>query len=204
LNLGLVQTFSVQETNDSAFLPQAGTDWLELQIGSRMWRGSCAKYHVRGADMKQMIRRAYTPKGGVGPKDVDFRYLPFVIAYFFDYNPPTGIAAASKGYEAVTWVYHKVIITNYTNDLITGPNRLLEERFDFIGAGEEFQDMDVSNGNGNYRSTPAVWKGDFYGPDKGGGIGATGQNKLNVPASGSSMTTPSNGIYGDGNVRPTG
>lgn len=189
LNLGLVQTFSVQETNDSAWIPQAGSDWLELQIGSRMWRGSCVRYHVRGADMKQMIRRAYTKNGSAGPKDVDFRYLPFVVAYFFDYAPPNGISidTPTRGYEAVTWVFHKIIITSYTNDLITGPNRLLEERFEFIGAGEEFQDMNVASGDGNYRSTPAVWRGDFYGFNKASGPTGdpSGQNVFNVPASGS-------------------
>jgi hypothetical protein len=197
LNLGLVQSFSVQETNDSSFLPQAGSDGLELQIGSRMWRGSCARYHVRGADIKQMIRRAYTPKGGSAPKDIDFRYMPFVIAYFYDYAPPNGvhISTPTGGYEAITWVYHKVIITNYTNDLVTGPNRLLEERFDFIGAGEEFQDMNVKNGGGNYRSTPAVWRGDYYGFNTKGSTVAdqSGQNSfLNVPKSGSGGTDTGN------------
>jgi hypothetical protein len=189
LNLGLIQTFSVQETNDSSFLPQAGSDWLELQIGSRMWRGSCARYHVRGADMKQMVRRLY-PKA----QDVDFRYMPFVIAYFFDYAPPNGISVGTYtgGYEAVTWVFHKVIITDYTNDLITGPNRLLEERFNFISAGEEFQDMNQNSGAGNYRSTPAVWRGDYYGWNSADGPTSdqSGGNKFNFPSAAAPSGAP--------------
>src|SRR5690348_6979353 len=93
--IGLIDTFDVEEDNGSTFLPQAGSDWLELQIGSRMWRGTLARKHIRGASIKELLQRIYPAAG-----DIDFRYLPFIWKYRFSYNPPIG---AAQPYEQASW-----------------------------------------------------------------------------------------------------
>lgn len=164
--LGLVETFDVEQDNGLTLDPQAFSNWLEPNPGTPIWTVNLSRSIVRGHSIPQFVKTSYSLPNGV---TLDLQWVPFILAFNFDYAPP--LLGQASFYDA-QWTYHKVLIRNYRVVFAQGPNKRVLETMTAYGAGEDF----MEDGVGIYKSETAAYSSDFFG--------VTGVNFLGAAFSG--------------------
>lgn len=138
--VGGMQNFSIRESNGTTFIPNIGNDWLEPKFGMRQWSGDGSRFILRGRDLPRTLGLGYS-----NAYDLDFRFLPFVLRWHYNFQSVTG----GKTFEDAMWTLHTVFITDYTIR-IPDPNNMMFEDFTFIAKGLDFNDGGETTGNLGY------------------------------------------------------
>ena len=125
LEVGGMQAFSVEETNDTQLRSMAGSDWQEPVFGARRWSGSFSRFQIRGNDFQEMLSQVYPGTG-----DPDFRFCPFIWQYQFQYQGPSGAPLIDNA----SWNWMTIFVTSYRVSF-ADPFSLIMEDGNFIGKG---------------------------------------------------------------------
>lgn len=194
--VGGMQSFEVEEINNTQFRASIGSDWLEPVWGMRMWQGQGSRMIIRTASLQAALGSTLSQTGFL---DLDFRLLPFQWQYFYQYTNVYG----TKNFDVHLNNWFTVYITNY-RWAAPGPNELITENFNFIAKGFSNVAADPTTGT-TYttiaRNNPALIKS---GNDHGVGLIANTTYTTQSPTipAGKSTNLGGGGVNGNGGPMP--